>query len=59
VNERREGKVCKGEVDAFSAGEDNIDTVTAVVDEGRAKAVSAVPVRAPRETVVGAVEGKT
>ncbi len=37
----------------------NIYTVTAVVGEGRAKVVSAVPVGVPRETVVGAVEGKT
>jgi hypothetical protein len=46
-----EEEVCEGEGDAFSA--DDIDTVTAVVGEGRAKVVSAVPVRVPRETVVG------
>ncbi len=53
--------MCEGEGDAFSAGGDDIDTVTAVplVGEGRAKVVSAVPVRVPRETVVGAVKGKT
>ncbi len=51
--EEGEGKVCKGEGDAFSAGGDDIDTVTAVVGEGRAKkVVSAVPVRVSRETVV-------
>ncbi len=54
-----EGKVCKGEGDAFKAGRDNIDSVTMVVVEGRAKVVSAVPVWIPRETVVGAVKGKT
>jgi hypothetical protein len=51
--------VCEGEGDAFSAGGDNIYTVTAVVGEGRAKVVSAVPVRVPREAVVGAVKRKT
>ncbi len=38
-----EGKVCKGERDAFKAGRDNIDSVKTVVGEGRAKVVSAVP----------------
>ncbi len=51
--------MCKGEGDAFKAGRDNIDTVTTVVDEGRAKVVSAVPMWIPREMVVGAVKGKT
>ncbi len=51
--------MCEGEGDAFSAGGDNIYTVTAVVGEGRAKVVSAVPVRVPREAVVGAVKRKT
>jgi hypothetical protein len=45
--------VCEGEGDAFSTGGDDIYTVTAVVGEGRAKVVSAVPVRVPREAVVG------
>ncbi len=51
--------MCEGERDAFSVGRDDIDTVTAVVGEGRAKVVSAVPMRVPRETVVGTVKGKT
>jgi hypothetical protein len=54
-----EGGVCEGEGNAFSAGGDDIYTVTAVVGEGRAKIVSAVPVRVPREAVVGAVKRKT
>ena len=49
----------KGEGDAFGAGGDDINTVTAVVGKGGAKIVGAVPVRVPRKTVVGAVEGKT
>ncbi len=53
-----EGEVCEVEGDAFSAGRDDIDTVTAIVGEGRAKVVSAVPVRVPRETVVGVVKLK-
>ncbi len=51
--------MCEGEGGAFSADEDDIYTVTAVVGEGRAKVVSAVPVRIPREAVVGAVKRKT
>ncbi len=51
--------MCEGEGDAFSAGGDDIYAVTAVVGEGRAKVVSAVPVRVPREAAVGAVERKT
>ncbi len=51
--------MCEGESDAFSAGGDDIYTVTAVVGESRAKVVSAVPVRVPREAVVGAVERET
>jgi hypothetical protein len=39
-----EGKVCKGEVDAFKKGRDNIDLVTMVVGECRAKVVGAVSV---------------
>jgi hypothetical protein len=54
-----EWEVGKGEGDAFGAGGDNIHTVTTVVGKGGAKIVGAVPVRVPRETVVGAVEGKT
>ncbi len=38
----REGKVGKGEGDAFKACEDNIDSVITVVGEGRAKAVGTV-----------------
>ena len=38
------------------AGGDNIHAVAAVVGEGRAKVVSAVPVVIPREAVIGAVE---
>ena len=49
----------KGEGDAFGAGRDNVHAVTAVVGKGGAKIVGAVPVRVPRKTVVGAVEGKT
>ena len=56
---RREWEVGKGEGDACGAGRDNVHAVTAVVGEGGAKIVGAVPVRVPRETVVGAVEGKT
>ena len=48
--------MCKGEGDAFRASRDNVNTVTAVVGEGRAKLVSAVPVGIPREAVIGAVE---
>jgi hypothetical protein len=54
-----EGEVCEGKDDTFRASGDDIDTVTAVVGEGRAKVVSVVPVRVPREAVVGAVKGKT
>ena len=49
----------KGEGDAFGAGRDDINTVTTVVGKGGAKIVGAVPVRVPREAVVGAVERKT
>jgi hypothetical protein len=41
--------VCKGKGDSFSAGGDDIDTVTAAVGEGRAKIVGVIPVRVPRE----------
>jgi hypothetical protein len=54
-----EGKVCKGEGDAFKTCGDNINSVTTVVSEGRAKVVGTVSVWIPRETVVGAVESKT
>ncbi len=57
--EEWEGEVGKGEGDAFGAGEDDIHTVTAVVGEGGAKIVGAVPVGVPRKTVVGAVKRKT
>jgi hypothetical protein len=57
--EEWEGKVGKGEGDAFGAGGDDIDSVTAVVGEVGAKIVGAVPVRVPRKTVVGAVKWKT
>ncbi len=57
--EEWEGEVGKGEGDAFGAGGDNIDSVTAVVGEGGAKIVGAVPVGVPRKTVVGAVKRKT
>ncbi len=48
--------MCKGEGDAFKAGRNNIDSVTTVAGEGRAKVVGTVPVWIPRETVVGAVK---
>ncbi len=51
--------MCKGEGDAFKACGDNINAVTTVVGEGRAKVVGTVSVWIPRETVVGAVESKT
>ncbi len=51
------GEVLKGEGSAFGAGGDYIYTVTAVVGEGGAKVVSAVPVGIPRKAVVGTVEG--
>ena len=49
----------KGEGDAFGAGRNNVQAVTAVVGKGWAKVVGAVPVRVPRKTVVGAVKSKT
>ncbi len=49
----------KGEGEAFGAGGDNVNVVTAVVGEGGAKIVGAVPVRVPRKTVVGDVKRKT
>ena len=49
----------KGEGDACGAGGDDIDAVTTVVGEGGAKIEGTVPVRVPRETLVGAVERKT
>ena len=39
----------KGEDDAFGAGGDDIDSVTAVVDEGVVKIVGAVSVGVPRK----------
>ena len=49
----------KGEGDACGAGGDDIDAMTTVVGEGGAKVEGSVPVRVPRETVVGAIERKT
>ena len=49
----------KGEGDAFGAGRDDVNVVTAVVGKGGAKIVGAVPVRVPRKTVVGAVKRET
>jgi hypothetical protein len=40
-------------------GEGDIDAVTTVVGEGGAKIEGSVPVRVPRETVVGVVKRKT
>ena len=57
--EEWEWEVGKGEGDAFGAGGDNVDAVTAVVGEGGAKIVGAVPVRVPRKTVVGTIKRKT
>ena len=41
------------------AGGDNVHAVAAIVGDGRAKVVSAVPVGIPREAVVGTVERQT
>ena len=49
----------QGEGDACGAGGDDIDAVTTVVGEGGAKIEGSVPVRVPREAVVGAVERET
>ncbi len=49
----------KGEGGTFGAGGDNVDAVTAVVGEGGAQIVGAVPVGVPRKTVVGAVKRQT
>ena len=38
------------------AGGDNVHAVAAVVGEGRAKVVSAVPMGIPREAVIGTVD---
>ncbi len=38
---------------------DDVNAVTAVVGEGGAKIVGAVPVEVPRKTVVGAVKRQT
>ncbi len=48
-----EGEVCKSERGAFRA------TVTAIVGEGRTKDEGTVPVRVPREAVIGTGEGET
>jgi hypothetical protein len=50
--------VGKGEGDAFRAGGDDIDTLTAVVGKGRAKGKSAIPVRGPSVAVFRVREGK-
>ena len=57
--EEWEWEAGKGEGDAFGAGRNNVQAVTAVVGKGWAKVVGAVPVRVPRKTVVGAVKRKT
>ena len=57
--EEWEWEVGTGEGDAFGAGGDNVNAVTAVVGEGGVKIVGAVPVGVPRKTVVGAVKRKT
>ena len=49
----------KGEGDAYGAGGDYVHAVTTIVGKGGAKIVGSVPVRVPREAVVGAVERKT
>ena len=48
----------KGEGDACGAGGDDIDAVTTVVGEGGAKIEGSVPVRVPREAVVGTVKDR-
>jgi hypothetical protein len=57
-NEKRGGECARVRV-MRSRRVDNIDSVTTIVGEGRAKVVGTVPVCIPRETVVGAVKGKT
>ena len=57
--EEGEWEVGKGEGVAFRAGRDHVHAVTAVVGEGGAKIVGAVPVGVPRKTVVGAVKRQT
>jgi hypothetical protein len=47
------------EGDAFRAGGNDINTLTAVVSKGWAKGKSAIPVRGPNVEVVGTGEGKT
>ncbi len=49
----------EGEGDAFRAGENDIDTLAAVVSKGWAKSKSAIPVRGPSVAVFGTGEGKT
>jgi hypothetical protein len=51
--EEWEGEVCKGKDDTFRASGDNVNTVTTVEGEGRAKIVGAVPVRVSIKTLVG------
>ena len=54
-----EWDVGKGEGGALGAGRDHIDAVTTVVGEGGTKIEGSVPVRVPREAVVGAIERTT
>ena len=54
-----EWEVGKGEGDAYGAGGDYVHAVTTIVGKGGAKIVGAVPVMAPRKTVVRAVKRKT
>jgi hypothetical protein len=51
-------KLCKGERGAFRAGGDNVSAMTAIVGESRTKDEGAIPVRVPREAVIGTGEGK-
>ncbi len=48
----------EGEGDAFRAGGDDIDTLTAVVGKGWAKGKDAIPVRGPSVVVFRPREGK-
>ncbi len=49
-----ERKVCKGE-----RGGDNISAMKVIVGDSRIKDEGAIPVRVPREVVIGTGEGKT
>ncbi len=50
--------MCKGERGAFRAGGDNVSTMTAIVGDSRTKDERVIPVRVPREAVIGTGEGK-